>query len=68
VLIEQGLDQIRTLHVSGCVVFFGWPQNFLDTDLRFLDSHLCNLCFGIVSERLGNDPLDFTNENYLKPR
>jgi hypothetical protein len=30
VLIDQGLDQIRTLNVSGCVVFFGWPQHFLE--------------------------------------
>jgi hypothetical protein len=33
--------------------------HFLDNDQHFLDNRCSNLCFGITSERLGDDPLDF---------
>jgi hypothetical protein len=32
--------------------------HFLDNDPHFLDSHLCDLCFGIDSERLGEQSLE----------
>jgi hypothetical protein len=36
---------------------------FLDNDPHFLDSHLCDLCFGIDSERLGEQSLRIEHWN-----